>query len=937
MRHPILYLCTLVCCILLFSCATQRTTQTSRPGAVRVEVVCDQPGQEAPLQFAAGEIEKNVRGRLRVSLVVKTDKSLPRDGESYTLTKTKDGWSVEGNGVRGAMYGGLEIAENLYLNGGAVKDLAEGRRDPFLGVRDYKFNLPLAGTGYLSAEAEARNAWFYDIEFWQRFFEMCARNRYNEVSLWASNPWYHMLRVKKYPEGQQLSNEELDKNIAYFHQIFKMAQAHGVDICLFTWNVYVSPNFAKQHNIDTVDDKAGGIASGTDQFSPLVLDYMAECVKEALLEYPEIKVLGTTPGENMRMSAARTSEWINKTYLEGIKRSGRNVPFNIRYWGGAPQPTEEWIAQKHAPVYLDIKYNGESMYSSEEPHFYDYNAPEGQSWLGKDKHYEVVWHLRNDNLFLLRWGSPAFTRGVVRNCKKYNGGGFTVGSEIEIPGEDYVSTTEVMARRNWKYMFERQWLRFMIWGRLGYNPDLPDSLFEQHFQARFGKEVGSDLFRATAKASEIFPLTMRFHWNYMNGDSFLEANIGSWNTGAGRGGNYRAPRGSKFFDVLEWIFNHTIDDGYQNIPQYVTAQLQEKQLSGMTPLQVADQLEADARFALGEMDKTRADAVVGNQGEYLSTVDDLAASAHMGLYYAEKIRGAVELCFFLATGQQARQDAAIHHLELAYAEWQKVADVTSRNYTPQEIWLQGQFTWAMYTPDAQKDIEMARKLPANPEAFRKSPFWSAPNCYVPMYNFMRIYEFGTSPAVLRIPQADLSKLNTKSASALVIGRNSAAMANLPPDYARAILERVEDGLTLVIFNQDFPGVSLRWLPGRVSGTEDDADEAKVATNHPLVAGVSNTELRFSRVVNDALRLDRVGGWQELIAPGDLAVRDHGKGKIILYQIPVLKEAQQPACQKLLSNLMEYTKVSGERPWIVLDWGQDGELKAVVESKSIPVK
>lgn len=925
----------LLCGLALMSCQSTRTTQSVARGAARVQVRGDSAEAVAPLRFAAAEIEKYARGGEKVSLVVRRDATLPREGEAYRLTRQGDTWIVEGNGARGAMYGGLEIAERLQLYG-TLEGLAEGLREPFLDVRDYKFNLPLAGTGYLSAEAEARNAYFYDLEFWRAFFEMCARNRYNQVSFWASNPWYHMVRVKKYPEGQQLSDEELDEKIAYFHQIFQLAQEHGVDVCIFTWNVYVSPKFAAHHGIPTVGDKAGGVASSTDQWSDLVLDYMAECVKEALLEYPEIKMLGTTPGENMRMPAGRTSEWIAKTYLEGIRRSGRSVPFNIRYWGGRPQETQEWIASKHHPVYLDIKFNGESMYSATEPHFYDYYNPAGQSWLAEGQSYEIVWHLRNDNLFLLRWGWPQFAREVLRNCKKHQGGGFLVGSEIEIPGEDYVSTPEVMARRNWKYMFDRHWLRFMLWGRLGYSPDLPDTLFERHFQARFGDEVGAALFRASVAAGDIFPLSLRFHWNYMNGDTFIEGNLGPWNTGAGRGHNYRA-RGSKFHDILEWMFNHTINDGYQNIPQYVTAQLRGRSLPGKTPLEVADALEGYARATVAALDRTAPDRVVGSRGEYLSTVDDLRATAAMGSYYAEKIRAAVGLTFLLATGQEARRAEAITHLERALAHWKDVAEIGARNYIQHEIWLQGQFTWGMYTPEVERDIELARALSPSPEAFRASPFWDAQNHYVPMYDFRRIDRFGIFPDFRHSP-TDLTGFTPDNAGALVFGRNAATMAALPEPYARALLDRVEAGLTLLIFNQDFPAASLDWLPGGIAGTDDDGDAAEIKNpRHPLLAGISADQLRFPRVVNDALNLAGFNGWEELIAPGVLAVRAHGKGRIILCQLPVLVEADRPVSERFLSNLLAYTKTDESRPWVVVDWGQAGELRRVVQAKGIPVR
>ena len=929
MRQGLIVATLLAVCMLLFvSCETTRRVAGTLLNETRVTVAADKPEAEAPLAFAEREISKHAPAGTRVEISVRRDATLPRDGEAYTVERNEGTWRITGNGTRGAMYGGLELAEHAFLFGN-LDEFQPGPREPFLGVRQYKFNLPLVGTGYLSEEAEQKNSWFYDMEFWQRFFEMCARNRYNEVSFWSSNPWFHMARVAKYPESQVFSDAELDEKIAHFHRIFQLADAHGVDVSIYTWNVYVSPAFAEAHDIPTRDGKAGGVSGATAQWSEPVMDFVAEAIAATLREYPEIKIIGTTPGENMYMRAPQTSEWIAKTYLEGIRRSGRAIPFAIRYWGGEPNATEEWIGSKHSPTWLTIKFNGESMYSSTEPHFYEHPHDPSQSWL-RDKSYQIVWHLRNDDLYLLRWGNPEFAREVMKSVKQYNGAGYLVGSEIVIPGEDFVSSPEVMARRNWKYLFERHWPRFMVWGKLGYDPKLPDAWFERHFVRRFGPDAGPTLHAATVRASEIFPRTMRFHWNYMNGDMILEGNVGAWNTGAGRGRNLRRQGESIFHDVLEWAFNHTIDDGYQNIPQYVTARVQGKSLPGRTPLEVADALEADALETLRQVDSLM---LKNPSGELLSTVDDLRATAGMGLYYAEKIRGAVELVMYLATAEESHHSAAVEHLEKALLRWKEVAAIGQRNYVEHEIWLQGQFSWAKYTPEAERDIEIARRIVPNPEAFKSSPFWNAENFDVPNFNFNNAGAFGLVSPDLNVSLADLD--GAAKYAALVFGRDATSLAALPESYRRRLLVAVENGATLILFNQDFPALSYKWLPGGIDGTDVDQDRARVVKRNALTKGIEDAALVWSKVANDPLDLSGFNGWEELIAPGMLAVRPHGRGRIIACQLAVLVERDRAPCKALLANLATDTKVSAERPWLVLDWGRVAELRTALEEANIP--
>jgi hypothetical protein len=50
----------------------------------------------------------------------------------------------------------------------------------------------------------------------------------------------------------------------------------------------------------------------------------------------------------------------------------------------------------------------------------------------------------------------------------------------------------------------------MLWGRLSYDPGLPDSLFERTLSERFPEVSGKDLFSAWSAASRIIPQITRF-------------------------------------------------------------------------------------------------------------------------------------------------------------------------------------------------------------------------------------------------------------------------------------------------------------------------------------------------------------------------------------------------------------------------------------------
>jgi hypothetical protein len=647
--------------------------------AAATEVVNQVPGPVS--EFGAAAIRGAATGLSLGRVTISVAKDLKPD--AFRIRAANGGYEVAGGDARGAMYGALDFAEQMELSG----RVGEKEERPTLSVRALKFNVPLPGTGYLSEEDLANNQWFWSIDYWRKFLDMAARNRYNAITFWSAHPYGRMVRVPKYPEATEVPAAELDRNIAFFRQLFQMAADRGLDTYLVTWNIHVSRTFAQQHNIP---------AAAFD--SPLVRDYQREAIKALFATYPMLTGLGTTAGERMEpLTARQKMDWIADTYLAALKQMARPVPFILRYWQAEPEPLAAMLAAAKypGPVYLDIKFNGEHMYSSAEPHVLD------PKWVAlAHGRYRLLWHLRNDDLFILRWGDPDFVRETVRNMAGADTAGFVEGSEIDVPGPDRIHTEAAKAHLDWQYKFEKHWFRYMLWGRVGYNAAEPDATWLGHFRRRFGA-AGDDVYEAVHQSSKIAPLITSYHWNYMNGDWYPEGSIGSWNTSYEQPRvNYR--RAAMYHDIRTYIFNNTIGGEMANIPEFVAGSKK------VGPLEVADRLERYGARTLELTARARGHVERGAK-EFACTEADLTAYGNLGIYYAEKLRGAAHLARWTFGAGEAEQKQAISHLELALKAWRGVVAATENHYAPNEVWLFGQFDWKRYLPDVEADIRIARE------------------------------------------------------------------------------------------------------------------------------------------------------------------------------------------------------------------------------------
>ena len=168
----------------------------------------------------------------------------------------------------------------------------------------------------------------------------------------------------------------------------------------------------------------------------------------------------------------------------------------------------------------------------------------------------------------------------------------------------------------------------MEWGRLLYDPETPDRVFENAFDRKYGPGVGEKLFKAWEAAS-IAPLR------------FAQITPSSWDytlyqEGFMSGIDYdKKPWEPQFFSLDDLINAKPLDDDYVNVRDWVD---QGAKATGdkVTPLELARELEtraAEARSLIKDLPSEPASL----QCETI----DVETWVNYGLYFSNKLRGAV--------------------------------------------------------------------------------------------------------------------------------------------------------------------------------------------------------------------------------------------------------------------------------------------------------
>lgn len=598
------------------------------------------PLAAGPVEYAWGRLEgttteQHLPGPTAAGLTVVIDTQDAALGpEGFALEKTAGALRVRGGDARGAMYGLLDVRDQLRRGAGwaEVAPRTVAARFPF---RTIKFNLPYAA--YRTSPAlELHQDVCRDPAYWEAFLDMMAENRFNTLTLWSLHPFHYFVVPHSFPEAQTFSDAQMAEWRALWTTLFAMARERGIDTYLVNWNTFVSPEFARAHGLAEYSLEWRHFGAGPAD--PIVEDYTRECVTQVIDEYPDLTGLGITLGERMGgQSPDERRSWLQRTFFDGIAAARRPIKFLYRAplsadsrSGGTTSEDNDRHTRAQieslrdnpniiAPVWLEFKYNWSHGHSS--PHLFIVHGGtlSGLHWTPPPDNYRVVWTVRNEDFNVLRWGEPDFIREFVANNGPDYVGGALVGSEVFIPGKDYI--TKEGRHHPWRYLFERNWLQWALWGRLLHEPGTPDSVFAAEFERRYGGGHGQDVLAAWKLASRTPLRFASFHQGRNDLSLYTEA-FSAWRE---RSGEWT------FFGIDGFIDHPVLDTRYVNIHDYVAAG-EAVRAGQIPPLQLADDLERDVGAAMRLVAHVRATGAVSPALDFELT--DIACWSEFARYFA---------------------------------------------------------------------------------------------------------------------------------------------------------------------------------------------------------------------------------------------------------------------------------------------------------------
>ncbi|HKJ41547.1 MAG TPA: hypothetical protein VKA27_05600 [Sunxiuqinia sp.] len=641
--------------------------------------------------------------------------------EGFSLNKVGDKRvEIVATGYSGAMYGGLELAEQIKSYG--LRGVKETTQNPYMKMRGTKFNIPLDARtpsySDMSDVAQQNIPVVWDMDFWKGYIDRLAEDRYNFISLWSLNPFPSMVRTPGYEDialdnvlrstgkfkdhyplkGKNFDGPEIldhtevvvkitmDEKIKFWREVMKYAKDRNINFYIITWNIY-DYGINGKHGITT------------DQQNDSTRDYFRKSVKAMLMTYPDLAGFGLTTGENMNpMDPKGAEKWAFETYGQGMLDAAAAMPdrkfrlIHRQHWTKAEEVKSSFapvIKNKNIDLIFCYKYAGAHAYSCTKQNFCEDFVNDI-----KPAGMKTIWTVRNDDDYMFRWGAPDFVREFIKNFPEEVSKGYQIGSDQWVWGRDFISKDpDVLGTLE----IQKHWYSFMLWGRLGYNPDLSDDQITQIIHNRFPKTDAHKLFAAWQAASMTYPVTTGFHFFGHDMQWYIEGCMSEPRAARNKSG---------FHDVERFMSSdpHPLS-GYQSIYDFVEMTKEGGTTDLKTPFEVAKILHQNSDKAM----QLQKELQGTDDPELKRTLTDIQLMALLGKYYALKIEAATNLSLYQDTKDKKYQEASVSELTTAFDVWKRYSGLAQEHYI-NPIWMNRvrTFDWDRLTEEAKKDINNAK-------------------------------------------------------------------------------------------------------------------------------------------------------------------------------------------------------------------------------------
>jgi len=479
--------------------------------------------------------------------------------------------------------------------------------------------------------------WWFDKNYWTNLFSDMERRHLNALAFLHPHPYPALVDLPQYPETRYFPSDLLAKYQEMFKWIVEEAKVHGIRLYFLTWNICLPPKFASAHNLPEF---------GAD--TPLTREYTRAAVVQLFRSYPDLGLITmaaeTPPG---------CIEFVEDAILGGLNDSGVNPP--LIFWNWCSYP---WDAQRILKSYPNTKL---MHYLQYEQFFLPQADPRIKRFSEECASVPMIalGGPKSAHSYLF-WGDPEWARDIIKSLKEQNG----VGLFIETYTADPWFAQEAFSR----YAYDL--------GE-GYNEDEWVRKVEEHYNC---PQLGRNLISAMKNASRIVPhfllllhsqtdhympqfgLPLVFYLEMPTINTYIFENV---QTTDEKG--YLKPNMGLCYPNPDW--------GIKVASVWDYAKGNESE-GGLTPLQIADDIERYARECLKETKRLGEKAEVGEHLDQL--LDRLELNAYLGLHFGAKIRSAVDWAKFKLGEDTA--SSCLQHLRESVRAWEKVVEIADRLY-----------------------------------------------------------------------------------------------------------------------------------------------------------------------------------------------------------------------------------------------------------------
>jgi hypothetical protein len=586
---------------------------------------------------------------------------------------------LSGSDDTGLMYAALELADRIGWTG---NDTA-----PFQFVRDTAESPYLKERGVVMftmnrAYFESR---LYDEQFWVRYFDMLAKDRFNRLVLvfgyedggYMAPLYPYFFNVDGFPDVRVvgLTSEEQARNLKSMKTMLRLAGERGIHVKPGIWD-HIYRGGVQAGGIPGAPNgtrPAPGLVTGLNTQN--LVPYTVAALKKFYDAFPEITETQFRMHEESGLRVSEIEPFWHDVF--GFYRSNKpNIMLELRV-KNLPKSVIKDAQSQGLNIQLDTKIWMEQMglpYHS--THINRDNQRDArQSYadlLEYPQTYYMNWTLWNGGTTrVLLWSDPDYARRLAASARLYDGQCLVVtemeatkmlGAPHDAKPLDFLNSKY----RAFDYEFERYWAFYRVFGRLSYNPETASDVWAHEYAERFGTDAGPHVLKAVQLASRVLPRIVAASVPY----SMFPTTTG-WPEMMHLGSLPRYAQQEAGSDIQQFM----------NLRDDATSILQGTDTPMRRPEETSRWFADTSSAILAEVAAAeRAFGARANSNEFKTAMTDAKMLAALARYHSWRQLGGVNYNLYQQAGDLAAFDEAIADERKAVQSWHELVEAAGDVY-----------------------------------------------------------------------------------------------------------------------------------------------------------------------------------------------------------------------------------------------------------------